>query len=159
MLFSLSLHHVDDLRDTVARARTLLHPGGVLVIDEFAWERADPQTAAWFYDTAALLGGVDLLSSGDHEAVVHDPLGHWTRRHRDDAGLHSGEAMIDAVADALDLHEAVRVPYLHRYLGGWLADQPVALSAYTTLRDLEERRVAEGHLRPVGLRLLARHQN
>lgn len=159
VLFSLSLHHVDDLRDTVARARTLLCPGGVLVIDEFAWERADPETAAWFYDTVALLGNVNLLRSTDYDAAISDPLGHWVRRHREDGGLHSGEAMINAVAGAFDLREAVRVPYLHRYLGGRLAEGAAALPAYTTLREIEERRIAEGHLRQVGLRLLAHHQD
>ncbi|HYN97242.1 MAG TPA: class I SAM-dependent methyltransferase [Pilimelia sp.] len=192
VLFSLSLHHVDSLEETVARARALVGSTGVLVLDEFAWERADTQTAVWFYDTAALLGSAGLLylpdagvghaveplpehgPAGEHDgsdgpdgpgwpgadgnaAVVPLPLEHWVRRHHQVARMHPGEQMVAAVARAFEVRDIVRSPYLHRYLGSWLADLGVAVPIYRTLREVEARRVFDGHLRPVGFRLLAGH--
>ncbi|MCQ0016469.1 class I SAM-dependent methyltransferase [Actinomadura madurae] len=60
VLFSLSLHHVDRLNAAVARAKALLKPDGLLIADEFAWERADRATAAWFYDIAALISSAGV---------------------------------------------------------------------------------------------------
>ncbi|MCQ0016468.1 hypothetical protein [Actinomadura madurae] len=64
--------------------------------------------------------------------------------------------MTDAIATQFDLTESVRVPYLHRYLGGWLPDDATGRRWFAVLRDIEQRRVADGTLTPVGLRLVAR---
>ena len=165
VVFSLSLHHVARLADTVDRAADLLRPTGVLVLDEFAWERADGTTATWFCDTAELLGALSLLRTAHHDggAFGRDPAAGdrdgcawWTSHHRDH-GMHTGERMQRAVAATFDVCAVDRVPYLHRYLGGWLAERPLASTAHTALRDLEQRRVDAGHLQPLGLRLVARH--
>lgn len=46
---SLSLHHVHDLTRAVKQSRRLLAPSGVLIVDEFAWDRADDTVADVFY--------------------------------------------------------------------------------------------------------------
>jgi SAM-dependent methyltransferase len=154
IVFSLSLHHVERLGAAIERAAALLHPGGLLIADEFAWERADETTAAWFYDTAALIAAVGPPGWNGPPGPADRPLQRWTVRHRDIDPMHTGAAMIDAIAARFELREPERVPYLHRYLGGWLpegADGPFAV-----LRAIERRRVADGSLAPVGLRLIAR---
>lgn len=47
VLFTRSLHHADDLDEILGHAASLLTPGGLLVIEEFAWERVN-QAAAHF---------------------------------------------------------------------------------------------------------------
>ncbi|MBC6457348.1 class I SAM-dependent methyltransferase [Actinomadura sp. HBU206391] len=154
VLFSLSLHHVESLSRAMARVRALLRPGGTLIADEFAWDRADHQTAAWFYDTAALLGDCHMLRSRVHDDRIADPLRRWTHRHRDEDPMHPGAVMIDAITAELELGEVTRGPYLHRYLGGFLTGDAGA-GLLGTLRDIERRRVRDGTLAAVGLRLLA----
>jgi ubiquinone/menaquinone biosynthesis C-methylase UbiE len=44
---SRSLHHVHDLPAAVDKLAALLAPGGVLVLNEFAFDRADEATAEW----------------------------------------------------------------------------------------------------------------
>ncbi|XNL82671.1 class I SAM-dependent methyltransferase [Actinomadura madurae] len=156
VLFSLSLHHVDRLDAAVARAKALLKPDGLLIADEFAWERADRATAAWFYDIAALISSAGLPGWRGPAEPADQPLQQWTRRHRDGDPSHTGAAMTDAIATRFDLTESARVPYLHRYLGGWLPDDATGRRWFAVLRDIEQRRVADGTLTPVGLRLVAR---
>ncbi|MFD0476192.1 class I SAM-dependent methyltransferase [Nonomuraea thailandensis] len=74
IVFSLSLHHTARLAEAVERARALLAAGGVLIVDEFAWERADRATASWFYDIGAVLAEAGLTASPEHGAAVEDPM-------------------------------------------------------------------------------------
>jgi SAM-dependent methyltransferase len=152
VLFSVSLHHVERLDRALARTRELLKPGGVVIADEFAWERATPATAAWFYDMAVVLGKAGLIDRDDE--VLDDPLRRWWQRHRDDDPMHPGEAMISVFRAHLDVVETKHVPYLHRYLDGWLTEPDNRV--FAALRDIEQRRVADGSLAKVGLQLVAR---
>jgi SAM-dependent methyltransferase len=155
VVISLSLHHVDRLEAAVTRVRRLLRPTGLLVVDEFAWDAADRPTAAWFYDAAALLDGAGLWRGTNHRKPAADPLDRWVRHHRDEHRMHSGDAMLRAIAAAFDIREESRIPYLHRYLGGWLAADANARTAFTSLREQETVHVNRGRLRPVGLRVIA----
>src|SRR5271169_3913494 len=47
VLFTASLHHISPLATALDRARQLLTPGGVLVIDDFDLEAPDEGTARW----------------------------------------------------------------------------------------------------------------
>ncbi|MFY1691306.1 class I SAM-dependent methyltransferase [Plantactinospora sp. WMMB782] len=152
---SLSLHHMRDLAGAVRRAWSLLRPGGILVVDEFAWERADAGTAAWYHDTAALLAAAGRPGPEPDVTPVATPHDHWVRRHRDEQRMHPGEAIVDEIARHFDIRETVRVPYLHRYLSQRLDDDADGLATFTVLRQIERLRVADGSLTAVGLRLLA----
>lgn len=94
IVFSLSLHHVHSLDLALDRAAALLEPGGTLLVDEFAHERADAAIADTYFGTA-------------------QSLTRWREHHRH---LHTGAAMIDAVVRRFTVGGITRVPYLHRYL-------------------------------------------
>lgn len=67
LLFTRSLHHVRDLEASVAAAFAALRPGGVLIVEDFAFEEADEESLAWF---AALAG--DLAPAAlDHDHELH----------------------------------------------------------------------------------------
>lgn len=156
VLFSLSLHHIDRLDRAVAQAEALLNPGGILIADEFAWERADRATATWYYDIATLIASLGLPGWRGPAQPPGQPLQQWTRRHRDDDPTHTGDEMINAIAARFELREPARGPYLYRYLGGWLPDDATGRRLLAALCDIEQRRVADGSLAPVGLRLVTR---
>jgi SAM-dependent methyltransferase len=161
--FSFSLHHVENPAAALAGARRLLRPGGTLIVDEFAWERADRAAAAWFYDMAAVLAAAGVLvghshtaqSGGPPGADALDPLAFWVQRHRDEHGQHTGAAMVEAVDAHFEISHETLTPYLHRYLAGRLNDTVAGRRALDTLRRIEQLRIAAGLLPAVGLRLLA----
>ncbi|WP_308257906.1 class I SAM-dependent methyltransferase [Pseudonocardia lacus] len=158
VVFSLSLHHVGRLDETVARAAGLLAPGGVLVLDEFGWDAADRATATWFSDVRTLLDAAGVLSPGAGREPAPDALERWRHHHRDDDPMHSAADMLRAIAGPFRVVAEARVPYLHRYLGGWLGARPGAAEAFAALRAIEAMRVDQGELRPVGLRVVATHR-
>jgi SAM-dependent methyltransferase len=45
VLANLSLHHIHDLSGGLAKIRRLLRPGGLLILNEHAWDRFDEPTA------------------------------------------------------------------------------------------------------------------
>ncbi|WP_053202699.1 class I SAM-dependent methyltransferase [Jiangella muralis] len=94
VLFVLSLHHVHDLGRAVDAAAALLAPGGRLLVDEFAHERAGTAIADRFYDAPG-------------------SLPRWRADHRD---LHTGTAMVDAIDARFGIVLLESVPYLYRYL-------------------------------------------
>lgn len=94
VIFSLSLHHIDSLDKALDRTFTLIKPGGRLLVDEFAHDRADAAIADRFYGRSG-------------------SLERWREDHRE---LHTGAAMINAIARRFTVSSLIQVPYLYRYL-------------------------------------------
>jgi SAM-dependent methyltransferase len=80
---SRSLHHIGDLGAAVAKIERLLRPGGVVIVNEHAFDRFDSRTARWYLERRA---------QTDHDAPVSldQCLAEWDADH---AGLHGYEAM------------------------------------------------------------------
>lgn len=151
---SLSLHHVDGLDRAVERIHRLLVPGGVLVVDELAWEQVDHHGAAWFFDMAAVLESAGLLRPRELHRPAVDPLARWITRHREEERMNTGESIVTEIERRFDVREIRRVPYLHRYLGGWLTGSN-ATAVFERLAEVEQLRVMDRMVPPVGVQLLA----
>ena len=140
VLYTRSLHHMAPLDVALDHARAMLRPGGVLLLEEFAWETLDRETARWI---------VDLFAVCEAGGLVDEP---WV----DDLMLHTGETLRAAVRERFTLIEVAPVEYLYRYLCWRLtasvAGRRVAQAAFAA----EARQVREGHLRGIGLRITAR---
>ena len=107
-----SLHHIRDLDHAVDRIVALLRPGGVLVLDEHGWDLADEKTLDWLYNQRRA-----LAADGQGEAPTSlDALRQeWETEH---LGLHGFAALRAAVAGRFEERAFVRVPFLHRLVGG-----------------------------------------
>jgi SAM-dependent methyltransferase len=86
---SSSLHHVSELALALDKMAAALEPGGVLVIDDFAWELLDAASAE----------------------RVGIPYVDWREEHQ---RLHTSQAMLDALDARFDRRSFSRNPYLHR---------------------------------------------
>jgi SAM-dependent methyltransferase len=121
---SRSLHHISDLGSAVDKIARLLVPGGVLVLDEFAWDRLDEPTAALLYERSR---------RGDFDRWRED----WGDEHE---GLHGYEAMRRELDRRFDDRFLAWVPYLFRYQD-------------TDITQVEEQILIEaGRIRPIGFR-------
>ncbi|HYM70540.1 MAG TPA: methyltransferase domain-containing protein [bacterium] len=159
LLFTRSLHHMRSLPDAVARSLSLLRPGGWLVVDEFVRERADRQTAAWLYDTRALLLAAGVArGSPEVDAPARDPLERWRAEHRGDPGhpRHDAVAMRTEIARRFEIVEAQDVPYLYRALIRLIEDTARGYDVACRLLEIERRGIAAGRLVPTGVRWVAR---
>jgi SAM-dependent methyltransferase len=156
IFFVASLHHIPDLDRALLRAHQLLLPGGLLIAEEFAVEAPDVHTARWYYEVQEFLalGG---LSPHQHIHASSDPSpqARWRDEHAETPPLHTGEAMTTAVKKRFSLLEATPGPFLYRHICHGIEATERGEALAQSIFDAEKRRIAEGTLRPVGLRLLA----
>ena len=122
------LHHVNPLEaglDKLARLAPML------LVDDFARERIDEPTRAW-YETRyrqLVAGGVEPRAPAD--------LGEWRTRHPD---LHSGAMLLAGIDARYDRLFSEERPYFYR----WLRDPDT--------EQIERELIAAGEIQAIGLR-------
>lgn len=133
-----SLHHIRDLDAALRKVATLLEPGGVLAVDEFAWDLLDEPTLDWFWSQRRALAAAGGEPAPGSRAELQ---AEWDADH---LGLHGYEALRRALDEHFREEAFVRTPYLHRLLGG------------TSSAVLEQALVDADAVRPLGLRYAGR---
>jgi ubiquinone/menaquinone biosynthesis C-methylase UbiE len=133
-----SLHHIRDLDAALRKIATLLEQGGVLVVDEFAWDLLDEPTLDWMWGqqrALAAAGGKPAPESREELRAEWDA---------DHLGLHGYEAMRQALDEHFREEAFVRTPHLYRHLGG------------VSSAVLEQALVDAEAIRPLGFRFAGR---
>jgi SAM-dependent methyltransferase len=105
-----SLHHVRDLGHALGRIADLLRPGGLLVLDELAWDLADESTLDWLYNQRRALAAA---GHGEAPVSLEAVREEWESEH---LGVHGFEAMRDAIDARFEERAFVWIPFLHRLL-------------------------------------------
>ncbi len=156
--FTRSLHHIGPLHKAIERARELLPPTGLLLVEDFAFDQADGGTIHWFQEilrspqAARLINPVagafvtDLLRS-------RDPIALWHEQH--DHEIHSMTAMSQTIAEYFVVRETMAVPYLYRYLVPVLAETPQAATFIEGIFREEARLGQKEQIVLIGRRLVA----
>ncbi len=154
ILFTRSLHHIEALDGACRRARALLAPGGVVVVEDWAWEEIDARTAEWAYGTFGVLRAAGLAPQDEFVACA-DPRADWLRERREH-GLHAGRTERDALAKELEILREERAPYFFRYAVRFLMEDPRRDAVASAVLEAARRGIAAGAIVPIGLRLVAR---
>jgi SAM-dependent methyltransferase len=81
---STSLHHIHDLTAALEKIRDLLRPRGVVILNEFGWDRMDERTARWFASHVA------APDDGGEAMTASDVLEKWNGGHEE---LHDSVTM------------------------------------------------------------------
>lgn len=132
-----SLHHIRDLESALDRIASLLRPDGVLVVEEFAWDRLDEPTLDWLFEQRRALSGAGAGKVPESVVALREE---WEGEH---LGLHGEAALRAALTERFEERAFERTPYLHRLLG---ADTEV----------LEQALVEGGEIRALGFRYAGR---
>lgn len=153
----LSLHHAGNLGAMLDKVRSLLKPGGVLVVDEFRKEYlADRATAAFFYHQQLSLLYAGRKGTGDGGHGRHQPGGEhqpgggrqpegdfeswYARVSERRASVHEEGKILAALEERFTTRSLSYGPFLFR--DGLDAE----------VEPLERKLIAEGGIRPTGLR-------
>ena len=117
--FTRSLHHINPLRQAIARARELLNPNGSLLIEDFALDEVNEATVAWFVKVLRSTQGKTLINLVADQLVTEllsatDVIQTWrdNRAHE----VHSFTTMNEAIAAQFMVLETQSAPYFYRYL-------------------------------------------
>jgi len=123
VLFTRSLHHIHPLSESTRHAVESIGKGGVIIVEDFAYESADEKTLRWFANAIRLLEATELLIVRDEflDKLLSrtDALKAWRENHEDE--LHTA-AEIDTQLEKL-LGRVIRedAAYYFRYLANAIA--------------------------------------
>jgi SAM-dependent methyltransferase len=156
--FTRSLHHISPLREAIGRARELLNPMGALLIEDFAFEKADEATIDWFVKVLRSEQGSALINPVAGQLVTEllssrDPMNVWRHNHGHD--LHSIETMNEGIAEHFVACENQSVPYLYRYLVPVLPETSKAASFVNKVFQQETLLGQRGEVALLGRRVVA----
>jgi SAM-dependent methyltransferase len=120
---SRSLHHIPELGPALDKVVCLLGVRGVLVLNEFAWDRLDDATARWYF------------------TLRGEPLADWRERWEEEhVGLHTYETMRHELDRRFRERSFAWLPYFYR-------DPDIGVS------ETEERLLIDaGDIRATGFR-------
>lgn len=160
VVFTRSLHHMDAIGEVVERAHSMLKPGGCVVLEEFAVEKMDLETARWFYELTSLLEATGILPPDPpHEAPASTQLERWFEDHEEDGTpIHTGEDMLVALGSRFSIQSAQSAPYLYRYVSERIEPSAHGVRVANWVFEVESMRIAQMTLKPVGLRILAQRE-
>ena len=116
VLAAFSLHHIRDLDAAFDKIASLLDPGGIFVVDEFAWDLLDDRTLDWLHGQR---GALAAAGRGEPPGSTEEVRAAWDGEH---LGLHGEQALRGGLAARFDEEVFVRTPFLHRLLGGVSTD-------------------------------------
>ena len=141
ILFTHSLHHISPLEAALDRARALLAPGGLIVIEDFDVAAPDEATAAFWWAIA------------EHHDHAHGDSGgtaldRWRTHHDHTPPLHTATTMYDALAARFATLAATVGPYLYRYAA--------SDAEMTSTLVAEQAAIGHGTVLPVGRRWIVR---
>jgi SAM-dependent methyltransferase len=158
VLFTRSLHHIAPVEAALGRAHAALSPGGLVVAEEFAFDRVNIQTARWLYDLESILIATGLLAEENPEAADAEgnPLGRWRREHAGDPPLPTGHAILATAREHFELTAVEEAPYLYRYLCDRLEPTESGASVARRILDIETRLIRERDIAAAGLRFVGR---
>lgn len=155
VLFSRSLHHMTDPRRMLRKAGRMLVPGGVVVIEEFAFEAVDEFAANWLLTMLRFAVASGLTAKKPRLPAVHRPaLGWWKGIHHH--RIHDGRTVIAAARSSLRVVRLERVPYLFRYLVPELKKSARSVAMLEHARTLEQITFAAARRPCIGIRAICR---
>ncbi|MGI9113086.1 MAG: class I SAM-dependent methyltransferase [Gaiellaceae bacterium] len=133
-----SLHHIRDLEAALDRIVELLRPDGMLVVEEFVWDRLDEATLEWLHEQRRAHSGAGEVVAPASAAALRVE---WEGEH---LGLHGEAALRSALTARFEELAFVWTPYLYRSLGGEATEV------------LEQALVDSGEIQALGFRYAGR---
>ena len=154
VLFTRSLHHIRNLRESVRAAFGALQGAGAVIVEDFGYNEAPEATLGWFRSLASFIVAIQSGKPSPFVAALLATRGElgarWMAEH--DHELHSASAIAAALAEHSDSVTSARAAYYFRYLESMFEDDPAGLEA---LIEHEEQLVGLGLIAPLGRRFVA----
>ncbi len=161
ILCSCALHHMDPLDQALANASRLLKDDGVLLIEDFGYERVDQKTVVWLFNLAQLIasGGTRhqwLLAERKSANRALEAMTVWRKHNEIDHHVIPFERVKNVLLDHFEIVSEQSVPYLFRYLCGLLPATKAGAEQAEQIYQWEREQAEAGGIIMCGARILAR---
>jgi SAM-dependent methyltransferase len=157
VLFTRSLHHIHPLDKSIRHAADSLVEGGLIIVEDFAYESTDEKTLRWFSSVIRLLEATGSLTVGDdfRDKVLSktETLKAWRENYESE--LHTAAA-IDVQLEKL-FGRAIResAAYYFRYIANAITATEKRDAILQGFAEQEESLAAEGSIVALGWRFVA----
>ncbi|MBK8220362.1 MAG: class I SAM-dependent methyltransferase [Candidatus Obscuribacter sp.] len=173
ILFSRVLHHLQPLRTNIDTTIKMLKPSGLVIVEDFSYERVDSRTCAWLFPLAKMLKDRQEPQAGQAsrhswlseqavsqasspEEYARQALHSWRHHHEDKHNITPFEHIKSVMQDNFRFLLDARVPYLFRYLADLLPHTIDGGKLACELAHWEAALAESGAIAPVGVRLVAK---
>jgi len=155
VLFTRSLHHIHPLARAVERAKEVLHPHCLVLIEDFAAFEIDSVSGHWVYQVLALLdadGHLRRKADAFAEKIIRaeGAITVWQAGH--DHDLHRAAAMDSCLRENFSEVRLAMAPYLYRYVCTLLEESPLGFELARRVMQLEKRFIEVAGLTFLGRR-------
>jgi SAM-dependent methyltransferase len=157
VLFTRSLHHIHPLDKSISHAADSLVEGGLIIVEDFAYESTDEKTLRWFSSVIRLLEATASLTVDDdfRDKVLSktETLKAWRENYESE--LHTAAA-IDAQLEKL-FGRVIResAAYYFRYIANDITATEKRDAILQAFAEQEETLAAEGSIVALGRRFVA----
>lgn len=159
VLFTRSLHHIHSLGPALEHARTVLNPGGQILVEDFQYLDLDDRTIEWFARTAHLLVEAGVLDQPSDWlralSQATNPVPLWRTNHGHD--LHSADTLHKALAEVFGSVARTGAAYFFRYILRSIRDAHAQERVGRAFAMLEESLGMAQQIQPLGQRFVATH--
>ena len=126
IVFTRSLHHMEHLAEAIQHASSVLKPGGVFLVDDFAMESVDERTLNWFKELVRSEVFAALVDPHPDSFVARliaapDAMEAF-ENHHSEHGVHSFDLMDRLVAESFPGRSIECVPYFYRYFASAVSE-------------------------------------
>ena len=157
VLFTRSLHHIHPLDESVRHAADSLVKGGLIIVEDFAYESTDEKTLHWFSSAIRFLEATGSLTVSDEflDKVISRTatLKAWRENHENE--LHTA-AEIDAHLErTLGRVTTESAAYYFRYIANAITATEKRNTILRAFAEQEEMLAANGSIIALGRRFVA----
>lgn len=160
IVFTRSLHHINPLPEAIGRARQLLKPEGVLLVEDFAVESVTEPTLNWFRESLRREPFHSVFEA-HQESFVNDllaaanPIQLW-QDHHTAHGVRRFDLLQRLVAESFPNCVVQFVPYLYRYLISGISDDDKSANIVRQFLRNESEAADRNAINLIGRRIVAR---
>ncbi|MES3038293.1 MAG: class I SAM-dependent methyltransferase [Bdellovibrionota bacterium] len=152
ILFTRSLHHIQNLDFCLKVAKEKLNPGGIVIIEDFGFDLVDKITANWYQGLRNTLA--QTAEKPEWVIPLSDALAAWKKQHLSAHSLHTAGEMVTAVETVFGKVEVrEEIPYLFRY---FIGDNELTKKAVESIFAMETDLIGATVINGIGLRMIAR---
>jgi len=157
VLFTRSLHHIQPLPESIKHAADSLPEGGIILVEDFAYECVDEKTLRWFVGAIRLLEATGSLTVDDEflNKVLSKTgsLKAWRQNHEDQ--LHTPAEIHAQLEKVLGRVIRENAAYHFRYIANAITATDRRDAIIEAFAKQEETLAADGSIVALGRRFVA----